>query len=132
VIAPTTARDTSGNRTCFGVDLNAYSPPGFHPHGTALHHAVDSGSLDAVKVLVEAGTEYSAARIMGRSARILFVAMERGGKFNPLEEPAFADTQGDFRQSIWRFSAGSVPKFLQDAVVRAREETYAFLNKVVG
>ncbi len=40
-----------------GVDLNAYSPPGFHPHGTALHHAVDSGSLDAVKVLVEAGAE---------------------------------------------------------------------------
>jgi len=41
----------------FGVDLNAYSPPGFRPHGTALHHAVDSGSLDAVKVLVEAGAE---------------------------------------------------------------------------
>jgi len=40
-----------------GVDLNAYSPDGFHPHGTALHHAVDSGSLDAVKVLVEAGAE---------------------------------------------------------------------------
>ena len=40
-----------------GVDLNAYSPPGFHPHATALHHAVDSGSLDAVKVLVEAGAE---------------------------------------------------------------------------
>ena len=40
-----------------GVDLNAYSPPGFHSHGTALHHAVDSGSLDAVKVLVEAGAD---------------------------------------------------------------------------
>jgi peptide-methionine (S)-S-oxide reductase len=40
-----------------GVDLDAYSPPGFHPHGTALHHAVDSGSLDAVKVLVEAGAD---------------------------------------------------------------------------
>jgi hypothetical protein len=40
-----------------GVDLNAYSPPGFHPHATALHHAVDSGSLDAVRVLVEAGAE---------------------------------------------------------------------------
>ncbi len=38
-----------------GVDLDAYSPPGFHPHGTALHHAVDSGSLEAVEVLVEAG-----------------------------------------------------------------------------
>lgn len=40
-----------------GVDLNAYSPDGFHPHATALHHAVDSGSLEAVKVLVEVGAE---------------------------------------------------------------------------
>jgi hypothetical protein len=40
-----------------GVDVNAYSPPGFHPHGTALHHAVDSNSVDAVKVLVEAGAD---------------------------------------------------------------------------
>ncbi|MBA2634420.1 MAG: ankyrin repeat domain-containing protein, partial [Chloroflexi bacterium] len=40
-----------------GVDLNAYSPPGFHPHATALHHAVNSGSLEAVKVLVEAGAD---------------------------------------------------------------------------
>ena len=38
-----------------GVDLGAYSPAGLHPHATALHHAVDSGSLDAVEVLVEAG-----------------------------------------------------------------------------
>jgi Ankyrin repeats (3 copies) len=40
-----------------GADPKAYSPSGFHPHGTALHHAVDSGSLDAVKVLVEAGAD---------------------------------------------------------------------------
>jgi hypothetical protein len=38
-----------------GVDVNAFSPEGMHPHATALHHAVASGSLDAVKVLVEAG-----------------------------------------------------------------------------
>ena len=37
-----------------GIDLNAYSA-GIHTHATALHHAVDSGSLEAVKVLVEAG-----------------------------------------------------------------------------
>lgn len=37
------------------VDVNAFSPADFHPHGTALHHAVDSGSLEAVRVLVEAG-----------------------------------------------------------------------------
>lgn len=38
-----------------GAEVSAYAPAGFHPHGTPLHHAVDSGSLDAVKVLVEAG-----------------------------------------------------------------------------
>jgi len=38
-----------------GVELNAFSPEGMHPHATALHHAVASGSVDAVKVLVEAG-----------------------------------------------------------------------------
>ncbi|MBD3921890.1 ankyrin repeat domain-containing protein [Paenibacillus sp. PR3] len=40
-----------------GVDLNAYSPASFHPHATALHHAVDSGSLEAVRLLVEAGSD---------------------------------------------------------------------------
>jgi hypothetical protein len=39
-----------------GVDLNAYSS-GFYTHATPLHHAVCSGSLEAVKVLVEAGAE---------------------------------------------------------------------------
>ncbi len=39
-----------------GVDLNA-SGSEFGPHATALHHAVCSGSLDAVRVLVEAGAK---------------------------------------------------------------------------
>ncbi len=38
-----------------GVDVNAYGEASFHPHATALHHAVDSGSLEAVRTLVEAG-----------------------------------------------------------------------------
>jgi len=37
-----------------GVDLNAFTT-GFYSHATPLHHAVWSGSLAAVKVLVEAG-----------------------------------------------------------------------------
>ena len=37
-----------------GADVNAPSA-GLYPHGTPLHHAVSSGSLAAVKVLVEAG-----------------------------------------------------------------------------
>ncbi|HJU40740.1 MAG TPA: ankyrin repeat domain-containing protein, partial [Tahibacter sp.] len=38
-----------------GAELDAYSPPGLHSHATALHHAVDAGSLDAVIALVDAG-----------------------------------------------------------------------------
>jgi peptide-methionine (S)-S-oxide reductase len=37
-----------------GVDVNA-TCANLYPHATALHHAVSSGSLEAVKVLVEAG-----------------------------------------------------------------------------
>jgi peptide-methionine (S)-S-oxide reductase len=40
-----------------GVDVNAYidQSSGFHWHATALHQAVYSASLDAVKVLINAG-----------------------------------------------------------------------------
>jgi peptide-methionine (S)-S-oxide reductase len=40
-----------------GVEVSAYAPVGFHPHATAVHHAVDSGSLEAVRVLVNAGAD---------------------------------------------------------------------------
>lgn len=39
-----------------GVDLDAFTS-GFYTHATPLHHAVWSGRLDAVKVLVEAGAK---------------------------------------------------------------------------
>lgn len=39
-----------------GVDLDAFTS-GFYSHATPLHHAVWSGSLAAVKVLVEAGSK---------------------------------------------------------------------------
>ena len=38
-----------------GPDLDGYGPAGFHPHATALHQAVYSGDLEAVRTLVEAG-----------------------------------------------------------------------------
>jgi len=41
-----------------GVDLNGVSPD-LYSHATALHHAVWSGSLDTVRVLVEAGADMS-------------------------------------------------------------------------
>lgn len=43
----------------FGVDVNAPSRD-LHSHGTPLHHAVSSGSVEAVKVLVEAGAKLTA------------------------------------------------------------------------
>ena len=42
-----------------GVALNAPSAA-LYPHGTPLHHAVSSGSLEAVQVLVEAGADLTA------------------------------------------------------------------------
>jgi Ankyrin repeats (3 copies) len=42
-----------------GADLNAPSE-GLYSHGTPLHHAVSSGSLEAVKVLAEAGADVDA------------------------------------------------------------------------
>jgi peptide-methionine (S)-S-oxide reductase len=39
-----------------GVDLDAFTS-GFYTHATPLHHAVWSGRLDAVRVLVEAGAK---------------------------------------------------------------------------
>jgi peptide-methionine (S)-S-oxide reductase len=42
-----------------GVDVNAISTD-LYSHATPLHHAVSSGSLEAVRVLVEAGAQLSA------------------------------------------------------------------------
>ena len=38
-----------------GAQVDGYGPSGFHAHATALHQAVDAGSLDAVRTLVDAG-----------------------------------------------------------------------------
>lgn len=43
-----------------GVDVNAFIDHGFHTHATALHQAVYSGSLEAVKLLVQAGADLNA------------------------------------------------------------------------
>jgi len=45
------------------------------------------------------GACYGQARVLGNLIRILFVAMERGGQYNPAEEPTFSDTQWAFRDS---------------------------------
>lgn len=57
VLAALRGRAEALRRTiALGVALNAPSA-GLYSHATALHHAVCSGSLDAVRVLVSAGAE---------------------------------------------------------------------------
>lgn len=43
-----------------GTDVNGYGPAGFHPHATALHQAVASGSRETVEILVDAGADLTA------------------------------------------------------------------------
>jgi peptide-methionine (S)-S-oxide reductase len=43
-----------------GADVNGYIDHGFHTHASSLHQAVFSGSLETVKLLVEAGADLHA------------------------------------------------------------------------
>ena len=43
-----------------GADPNAFNPPQLHAHSTPLHQAIAAGSLETVKVLVEAGASTEA------------------------------------------------------------------------
>lgn len=43
-----------------GTDVNGYGPAGFHPHATALHQAVASGSRETVELLLDAGADVTA------------------------------------------------------------------------
>jgi peptide-methionine (S)-S-oxide reductase len=72
-----------------GVDLNAPCAD-LYSHATALHHAVSSGSLDAVRVLVERGADLDAKDTVyggtplgwaeyGKYAEIADYLRERGG-----------------------------------------------------
>jgi len=43
-----------------GTNVNAYIKTGFHSHASPLHQAIYSGSLESVKILVEAGADLNA------------------------------------------------------------------------
>jgi hypothetical protein len=74
-----------------GVDLNAFTS-GFYTHATPLHHAVWSGSLEAVKVLVEAGAnlttkdkaEHATALGWAEYAQTLPAAANRGKQYREI------------------------------------------------
>jgi hypothetical protein len=40
-----------------GVNINAFNPEGWHAHSTALHSAVDSGNVEAMRLLAAAGAD---------------------------------------------------------------------------
>ena len=40
-----------------GVRINAFNPEGWHSHSTALHSAVDSGNVEAMRLLAAAGAD---------------------------------------------------------------------------
>ena len=40
-----------------GVKINAFNPPGWHAHSTALHSAVDSGNVEAMRLLAASGAD---------------------------------------------------------------------------
>jgi hypothetical protein len=66
-----------------GVDVNGSGKQedfnGFHSHASALHQAVSSGSLDAVKLLVEAGANLN--------------ALDKGFNGTPLEWAIYMKTE---------------------------------------
>jgi hypothetical protein len=60
-----------------GVDVNAVSRD-LYSHGTPLHHAVHSGSLDAVRVLVEAGAQLGVPDTLFQSTPLGWAEISRG------------------------------------------------------
>jgi ankyrin repeat protein len=40
-----------------GVRINAFNPEGWHSHSTAMHSAVDSGNVEAMRLLASAGAD---------------------------------------------------------------------------
>jgi peptide-methionine (S)-S-oxide reductase len=61
--------DALATLVAMGADVNAFSTV-IHPHATPLHHAAGSGSLGAVKVLVDAGADLAVRdRVYGGTPR---------------------------------------------------------------
>ncbi|HET7559837.1 MAG TPA: ankyrin repeat domain-containing protein, partial [Limnochordia bacterium] len=60
-----------------GIDIDAVSPD-LYAHATPLHHAVYSGSLEAVRVLVEAGARLDVRDTAYRSTPLGWAEHSRG------------------------------------------------------
>ncbi len=74
------------------------------------------------------GAEYGKARVGGRNIKVLFVAMERGGTFQPAKEPTFAHTQMMFHErAITRGNAhmGGTSQIVEHLVGHKQAEKYS-------
>jgi peptide-methionine (S)-S-oxide reductase len=78
-----------------GVDLDAFSS-GFYSHATPLHHAVWSASLDAVKVIVDAGARLD-TKDKANNATPLGWA-EYGAKLEDERAPRYAEIAAYLRE----------------------------------
>lgn len=68
-----------------GVDIDAYGTA-IHPHATALHQAVFSGSLDAVEALVQAGARLDIRDKIYNSTPLQWAEHDRDGQANAIAD----------------------------------------------
>jgi ankyrin repeat protein len=80
-----------------GIDLNAVSPD-LYSHGTALHHGVWSGALDAVKVLVEAGADLGARDTIYHGTPLGWAEHAQGLHADDEQGPRFAEIAAYLRE----------------------------------
>ncbi len=78
-----------------GAGVNAYpqSGSGFHSHATALHQAVFSGSLESVKILVEAGASLSAEDRVYSGTPLGWAKYMQTEESDPLKQKNFAEIE---------------------------------------
>jgi len=86
-----------------GVDVNGQANPkdfsGFHSHATALHQAIYSGSLEAVKLLVQAGADLTATDKAYNGTPLgwaMYMQTEEG--YNEEEKKKFASIENFLRK----------------------------------
>jgi hypothetical protein len=83
-----------------GVDVNACSID-IYAHATPLHHAVCSGSLEAVKVLVEAGAELGTRDTAENATPLGWAEYYQGEKKHANDKKRYAEIAAYLREMSW-------------------------------
>lgn len=79
-----------------GVDVNAYidSSSGFHSHATALHQAVFSGSLEAVKILADAGADLNTKDRIYNGTALTWAIYMQAEEPDEMKKKKYAEIEG--------------------------------------